>query len=57
MRTPRNGRKITKIDQAAFPQPPMSCLRKMSAKILNSRSSQANHRKKISIDQNTSMNG
>ena len=45
------------MDQAALPQPEMSCLRKMSAKTLNRSRSHANHRKKMSIDQKTSMNG
>ena len=43
--------------QAAFPHPEMSCLRNRSAKTLNRIRSQATHRKKMRIDQNTSMNG
>src|SRR4051794_40133127 len=55
--TPRNGRMITKINQAALPQPLRSSLRKMSKMIWNSRTNHRIHKKKISIDQNASNSG
>ena len=42
---------ITKMHQSALAPPPMSGLRKMSPKILNSRKSQAIQRKKTNIVQ------
>ena len=48
---------MMKIDQTALMPPPRSGLRKMSAKILNSRKSQAIQMKKTNIVQNAPSNG
>ena len=57
MKTPRNGRKITRMNQPVFPHPEMSCRRKRSPKIRNSSVNQITQAKKMSIVQRMSRNG
>ena len=57
MKTPRNGRTITKIDHSTFAPPPMSRRRKRSAKTVIRIQNQITHAKKMSIVQTMSRNG
>ena len=52
-----NGVMITKIVQSAFLPPPMSCRRKMSAKMVIRSQNQMIQAKKMNIVQRTSRNG
>jgi hypothetical protein len=57
MKTPRYGSTITNTIQAAFAQPLMSCRRKRSTNTVIRIQIQITQKKKISIDQKTSMKG
>ena len=57
MNTPRYGSTIMNSAQAALPQPERSCRRKTSISTVTRIQIQITQKKKISIDQKTSMNG
>jgi len=57
MKTPRNGRMITKITHNTLWPPPMSWRRKRSANTVIRIQNQITHAKKMSIVQTTSRNG
>ena len=54
--TPRNGSRITKTHQPAFPQPLTSWRRKRSAKTVKRSQNQRIHKKNTNIDHITSPN-
>src|SRR6266566_2620742 len=56
MKTPRNGRKITKITQPALAQPPMSCRVNRSPKTVNRSQNHRIQTKNTSIENITSAN-
>ena len=57
MKTPRNGRMITKMHHSALTHPPRSGLRKMSMKTVMRIQIQMKNKKKYSIDKNTPPSG
>ena len=57
MKTPRYGRTITKIIHSTFPNPDVSCRRKMSLNTVIRIQNQITQGKKMSIVQTMSRNG
>ena len=57
MKTPRNGKTITKMIQSVFAPPPMSCRLKMSANTVMRSQNQITQAKNTNSVQRTSRNG